>query len=281
VDRRVFLSGAIAILGVPVAVEAQRPAKPGRVAHLSGSSAAGTEPFIDAFRDGMRALGYVEPATLILDERHADGRLDRLAALAKELLQGKPDVMLASTTPGALAAKNATTTVPVVFVLVADPVGNGIVPSLARPGGNVTGITTIIAELTGKRLELLKEVVPGLTRVAVFVNTESANAPPQIKHAEEAARRLGIEVKPIVPIPSPGELEKAFEAATKAHASAAIRMIDPLVLMLRKETAALAAKHRLPVIYSSREDVEAGGLIAYGVNAPEQFARPPGSSPKC
>jgi putative ABC transport system substrate-binding protein len=243
---------------------------------MAFSSAVGTKPFIDAFRDRMRALGYVEPATLIRDERYADGHLDRLPALATELLHGRPDVMLASTTPGALAAKNATATVPVVFVLVADPVGNGIVPSLARPGGNVTGITTIIAELTGKRLELLKEVVPGLTRVAVFVNPESANAPPQIKSAEEAARRLGIEVKPIVPIRSPGELEKAFEAATKAYASAAIRMIDPLVLMLRKETAALVARHRLPVIYPAREDVEAGGLIAYGASAPEQFRQAAG-----
>jgi putative ABC transport system substrate-binding protein len=264
------------ILAVSVAVDAQRPAKPVRVAHLSGSSAAGTKPFIDAFRDGMRALGYAEPATLILDERYADGHLERLAALAEELLHAKPDVVLASTTPGALAAKNATTTVPVVFVLVADPVGNGIVSSLARPGRNVTGITTIIAELAGKRLELLKEVVPGLTRVAIFVNPESANAPPQIKSAEEAARRLGIEVKPIVPIRSRGELEPAFEAATKARASAAIRMIDPLVLMLRKETAALAARHRLPIIYPSREDVEAGGLISYGASAPEQFRQAAG-----
>ncbi len=266
----------VAVLAVSLAVEAQRPSKPVRVAHLSGSSAVGARPFIDTFRDGMRALGYVEPTTLILDERYADGHLDRLAPLARELLQGTPDVMLASTTPGALAAKNATATVPVVFVLVADPVGNGIVPSLARPGGNVTGITTIIAELAGKRLELLKEVVPGLTRVAIFVNTESANAPPQIKSAEEAARRLGIEVKPIVPIRDHGELGKAFDTATKARASAAIRMIDPLVLMLRKETASLAAKHRLPVIYPSREDVEAGGLIAYGASALEQFRQAAG-----
>ena len=238
------------ILAVSVAVDAQRPAKPVRVAHLSGSSAAGTKPFIDAFRDGMRALSYAEPATLILDERYADGHLERLAALAEELLHAKPDVVLASTTPGALAAKNATTTVPVVFVLVADPVGNGIVSSLARPGRNVTGITTIIAELAGKRLELLKEVVPGLTRVAIFVNPKSANAAPQMKSAEEAARRLGVEVKPIVPIRGRGELEPAFEAATKALSVARGR---------RGRRADLVRRERARAVSSGRRPGRQGG----------------------
>jgi len=155
-------------------------------------------------------------------------------------------------------------------------VGAGIVQSLARPGGNITGITNIVAELAGKRLELLKEMVPGASCIAVFVNPDSQNAPLQLRSAQAAAVRLGIELRPVLEIRKPADLEPAFAAAVRAHASAAIRMVDPLVFMLREPTAALAIKHHLPVIYPSREDVEAGGLVAYGTNVPEQYRQAAG-----
>ncbi len=262
---------ALAILAAPLAADAQQSGKVYRVGHLSGSGEVASKPFIDAFRERMRALGYVEGQNLVLDERYAEGKVDRLPSLAQELIHRNPDVLLVSTTPGNLATKAATSTIPIIMVLVADPVGAGIVPNLARPGGNITGITNIVAELAGKRLELLKEIVPTASRVAVLVNPKDQNAPLQMRSAEAAARRLGVELHPMLEVRSAGDLEKAFEAAVRARAAAALRMIDPLVFMLRKETAALAAKYRLPVIYPTREDVEAGGLIAYGTNVPEQY----------
>ena len=255
----------------PIAVAAPPAGKVNRVGHLSGSGEAASQSFVDAFREGMRALGYVDGKNLTIEGRYAEGKVDRLPSLAQELIQRNPDVLLVSTTPGNLAAKAATSTIPIVMVLVADPVGAGIVTNLARPGGNITGITNIVAELAGKRLEILKEIVPTASRVAVLVNPDNPNAPPQMRSAEAAARALGIKLGPVLAVRSPDDLEKAFQGAVQARAAAAIRMIDPLVFILRKQTAALEAKHRLPVIYPSREDVEAGGLVAYGANIPGQY----------
>jgi putative ABC transport system substrate-binding protein len=224
----------------------------------------------------MRALGYIEGQNWVLDERYAGANMERLASLAQTLIQRKPDVLLVSTTPGNVAAKAATSTIPIVMVLVADPVGAGIVPSLAHPGGNITGITNIQAELAAKRLEILKEIVPIAKRIAVIVNPDNPNAPPQMRSAEVAARKLGIVLGPVLEMRTPDDLEKAFEGAVRARADGAIRMIDALVFMLRKETASLAAKYRLPVIYPSREDVEAGGLVAYGTNIPAQYRQAAG-----
>ena len=265
----VVLVVAFAICGA--VAEAQQGAKIFRVGHLSGSGEAASKPLVDAFREGMRALGYVESRNFVLDQRYAEGNMERLPALAHELIHRNPDVLLVATTPGNLAAKAATATVPIVMVLVADPIGAGIVPSLARPGGNITGVTNIVAELAGKRLEILKEVLPTASRIAVFINPNSQNAPLQMQSAKTAAAGLGVELRPVLDIRSPPDLDKAFEAAVRAHATGVIRMIDPLVFMLRNETSALAVKHRLPIIYPSREDVEAGGLLGYGTNIPEQF----------
>jgi putative ABC transport system substrate-binding protein len=259
------------LLAAPLTTEAQRAGKAYRIGHLSGSGEAASKLLVDTFREGMRALGYVETQNWMLDQRYAEGKVERLPALVQELIQRKPDVLLVATTPGNLAAKAATATIPIVMVLVADPIGAGIVQNLARPGGNITGITNIVAELAGKRLEILREIIPTASRIAVMINPNSQNAPLQMHSAEAAARSLRVELRPVLEVRSPPDLETAFEAAVRAHAAAAIRMIDPLVFMLRKETAALAAKHRLPVIYPASEDVEAGGLIAYGTNIPEQF----------
>jgi putative tryptophan/tyrosine transport system substrate-binding protein len=271
-DRRTVV-GAVAgyLLAAPLAGLAQQFGKMYRIAHLSGSGQVASKAFINAFREGMAAIGYREGENIVLDERYAEGDVQRLPSLALELINSKPDVLLVSTTPGNLAAKAATSTIPIVMVLVADPVGAGVVTSLAKPGGNITGITNIVAELAGKRLEIVKEIIPGLSRVAVLVNPDSQNAPLQMRSAEDTARALGIELGPVIAVRSADDLEKAFESAARAHSRAAIRMIDPLVFMLRKETAALATKYRLPMIYPSSEDVEAGGLVAYGTNVPEQY----------
>ena len=261
----------VAVLPAPITATAQPAAKVFRVGHLSGTSEAAGKTFIVAFREGMRALGYIEGKNWVLDEQYAGANMERLASLAKILIQQKPDVLLVSTTPGNVAAKAATSTIPIVMVLVADPVGAGIVPSLAHPGGNVTGITNIQAELAAKRLEILKQIVPNASRIAVIVNMENPNAPPQMRSAEAAARVIGIDLGPVLDMRSPADLEKVFEGAVRARADGVIRMIDALVFMLRKETATLAAKHRLPVVYPSREDVEAGGLVAYGTSIPDQF----------
>ena len=252
--RRVVLAlGACAL--APGASIGQQQGKLRRIGHLSGSSKAANKVLMDAFREGMRAHGHVE----------------RLPSLIQELIQLKPDALLVATTPGNLAAKAATSTIPIVFVLVADPVGAGIVPSLARQGGNVTGVTNIVAELGVKRLELLKEIFPNASQIAIMVNPNDQNTPLQMRYAEEGARRLGIKLGPILEVRNPGDLEKAFEAASKANALAAVRMIDPLVFMLRKQTAALSVKYRLPMIFPSQEDVDDGGLLSYGANAPDQF----------
>jgi putative ABC transport system substrate-binding protein len=270
--RRILLGalGAGAALA-PFALAAQPAGKPNRIGHLSGSNAAANRVFLAAFREGMRALGHVEGKTWSLDERYADGKAERLAGLAKELIALKPDVLLVATTPANIAAKAATSTIPIVMVLVADPVGVGLVASLARPGGNITGITNIGAELTGKRLEILKELVPAARRVALLVNPDNPNTAPQVQVANAAARVLGIEIDPILPIRGAADLEPAFAAAARAGAAGALRTLDALMIILRRETIAMAAKYRLPVVYSLREDVEAGGLVSYGANIAEQY----------
>jgi putative ABC transport system substrate-binding protein len=274
--RQLLVAGCVLVLAPAPAPAQPSGARVTRIAHLSGSGASASKPFLDAFRDGLRTLGYAEPVNFTLEERYAEGRTDRLAALAQELVARRPDVMLVSTTPASLAAKAASSQVPMVVVLVADPVGTGIVQSLARPGGNITGITNIVAELAGKRLELLKELLPAARRIAVLVNPESQNAPLQLASAHAAAARLGIELRPVLDVRRAEDLAIAFEAAVRAKADAAIRMIDPLVFMLREQTAALSIKHRLAVVYPSREDVESGGLVAYGTNVPEQYRQAAG-----
>jgi putative ABC transport system substrate-binding protein len=271
VGRRLLAVLALAVCATPITLGAQAKDKIVRVGHLSGSGESASGDFVEAFKDGMRALGYAEGRNLRLEARYAEGRIERLPALAEELVRGAPDVLLVATTPANLAAKAATTTIPIVMVLVADPVGAGIVRSLPRPGGNITGVTNIVAELAGKRFEILKELVPGARRFAVLVNPESQNAPLQMQNAREAALKLGIELSPVLEVRDGADLEKAFGAAARARVAGAIRMIDPLVFMLRRETVALAARHRLPVIYPTGDDVEAGGLVAYGANVTEQY----------
>ena len=268
--RRALITALAAAAVAPSALWAQAPAKIYRIGHLSGSGAEASKAFMDAFRGGLRELGYTEQRHFVLEERYAGGKFERLPALAQELVAAKCDVWLVSTTPANIAAKAANSTIPHVMVLIADPVGAGVVSNLAHPGSNITGVTNIVSELAGKRLEILKEIVPAASRVAVFINPDSQNAPLQMNVAQDAARRLKIQLQ-THSITSPGDLNKAFEAAIKGGAQAAIRMVDALAFMLRADTAKLAVAHRLPVMHLFREDVEAGGLVAYGANVPEQY----------
>jgi len=262
---------ALAVLAAPLAAEAQRADKVYRVGYLEGSSGSAGAPFLAAFRQAMYELGYVEGRNLVLDARSAEGKFDRFPSLARELVRLNPDVLFVATTVGTRAAKAATTTIPIVFVRVGDPVGSGLVSDLARPAGNITGITTISAELTAKRLELLKEMVPTASRIAALVNPDAPIGPVQIRNAEAAARILGLQLHPVLAVRDSGDLQGAFEAAVRSGASAVLRMVDFTRSDLRVETAKLALKHRLPAMYPYREDVEAGGMMAYGPNVPSQY----------
>ena len=269
-DRRSFLA-TVGILVVPLAAYAQQPEKTYRVAYLAAAPRATNQALLARFREGMSELGYHEGRNLLLETRFADGKLQRLPMLAQELAQLKPDVVFVSTTPGSLAAKAATPTIPIVFVAVADPVGAGLVSSLARPNGNVTGITHLVAELTGKRLELLKEIVPSASRIAVLVNPDDPNATVQIQNAEAAARALGVQLQPVLTVRGASDLERAFEAISRSGVAAALRMVDPTTTVLRARTVELAVRHRVAMMFVFREDVEAGGLAAYGASLPAQY----------
>jgi putative tryptophan/tyrosine transport system substrate-binding protein len=270
IHRRTFVLGAGCLL-LASPLQAQVPVKLRRIGHVSTIDAQANKPLLDAFRQGMKERGLVEGRHYVLDEVYADGKFDRLPSLIQALLARKPDVLLASTTPGNLAVKAAKTNVPVVFVLVADPVGAGIVPSLARQKVSVTGVTNLVAELGGKRLQILQEIFPKAARFAVLVNPDDQNTPLQMRFAQEGAKALGIKLDPILEVRNGAEMEAAFDKAEKAGVVAAIRMIDPLVWLLRKQTVDWAVSHKLPIMFALREDVEAGGLISYGAGAPEQF----------
>ena len=271
--RRDFLGVlgcGVATIGLPCA-NAQQPGKVYRVGYLSGGTAASRVPLVASLKQGLRDLGYIEGTSLFFEARYAEGKFENLPALAQELLGYNLDVLLASTTPGALAAKNATSSVPIVIVGVADPIGSGLVQSLARPGGNITGTSNIGAELAGKRLQILAELIPSASRIAVMVNTDDPNWRAQMDSASEAAKNLGIKLDPVVPVRSPAELTSAVETAAAAKVDGAIRMIDPLVAGLAARTVKLAHEHRLPIVHPFREAVAAGGLISYGTNQPAYY----------
>jgi putative tryptophan/tyrosine transport system substrate-binding protein len=257
--------------GWPLVARAQQTVTTRRIGYLSGGTEPAQRPLLAAFRRGMQGLGYIEGPNYSIDDRYVEGKFERLPSLAQELLNGKPDVLLVQSTPANLAAKAATKTVPIVMVGVADPVGVGLIANLARPGGNITGITNIGAELAGKRLEILKEVVPTASKIAVLINPSDPIARSQMDSAKAAARHLGVVLEPVLEIRSADDLNSVFRAAVRARARAGLRMIDPLESALRKQTVALAAEHRLPIIFPFREAVEFGGLMSYGTNLPDQF----------
>ncbi len=270
--RRNLLKGIAAtwLCAVSSRVFAQAPK---RISILSAGTRASTRYLYSEFEAGLRDLGYQDGKNIAVDYRFAENNFKRLPELAKEILRHRPDVVLAQSTPTAVVAKSVITETPVVFVGVADPLGSGLVTNLARPDANITGITNISGELAGKRLEILKELLPRLSRVAVIINPEDPNAKKQMSNLEEAARTLRIQLSPLLSLRDKEGLSQIFVEAAKSRTEAAIRMVDPLNTSLRKDFVSLAAKHKLPVIYPWKEDAEAGGLIAYGTNLPSQFRR--------
>jgi putative tryptophan/tyrosine transport system substrate-binding protein len=269
--RREFIAALAGGAVWPTIGRPQKLSNTHQIGYLTGGTEAGDRDMLAAFIRGMGDLGYWEGQSFALTSRYADGKFDRLPSLVGELLALKPQVLFVSTTPASLAAKATTATVPIVIVGVADPVGVGIVQTLAKPGGNITGITNIVAELTGKRLALLKQVVPNAAKVAVLINPDDPNASFQMRNAEVAARDLKIELQPVLNIRGAGDLEAAFGAAARAKADAGLRMVDPLTNPLSKQTAELAMKYRIPIIYPFRISVENGGLISYGTDIVDQF----------
>jgi putative tryptophan/tyrosine transport system substrate-binding protein len=266
---------ALGLLSTLLAADGQEPAKEVRIGLLCGES-CDTSPY-QAFRQRLRDLGYREGQHTTIEERAAEGRVERLSGLAAELLGLRVDLMLtAGGTEAALAAKGATSTLPVVFVIAADPVGVGLVASFARPGGNLTGLASMNAELDAKRLELLKEAVPGITRVAVLANPVDPAAEAAWTAQEAAARALGVQLQRLE-VRGPNDFERAFGAAATGGAQALTMLASPRLFgtgsIWLARIAAFTAQTRLPAISHAREFAEAGGLMSYGVSIPDLFWR--------
>jgi putative ABC transport system substrate-binding protein len=266
----VLLSALLLTISLP-AVAQQRPKIPkiGELLFRSGPTlGAGRE----VFRRSLRELGYLEGKSIVYETRSADGKLDQFPALAEELVHLKVDVLVASSTTEALAFKDATRTIPIVFVVSSDPVSDGLVDSLARPGGNITGVTTIASVLAGKRLELLKETIPKLSRVAVLWNSRDPGSTQQWKESQLAGRDLGLQLHSME-VSRADKYESAFKEAAKAGSGALAQMAGSVASANRKQITDLAAKHRLPAIFERRDYVESGGLMSYGPDRAESYRR--------
>jgi len=247
---------------------AQQPKKVPRIGVLDSGSPSSTAAQRDAFRQGLRELGYIEGQTITVEHRYAEGVVE-FPNLATELVRLKVDVIVVPSTPGAQAAKNATTTIPIVFTGVGDPVGTGVVASLAHPGGNVTGLSNLTPELAGKQVEPLKEAFPKISHVAVLSETANTGNAPSLGEMKVAAEALQVTLQP-VEFRSPDDFEPAFSAIKREHASALIVLRSPVIRTHRTQIVELATKSRLPAMYPDRELVDAGGLMSYGPNPFEQ-----------
>jgi putative ABC transport system substrate-binding protein len=275
-DRRTFVGIlTIGLLAAPLAARAQQAGKVPRIGFLS-LNLAPNRHLHKAFRQGLRDLGYVEGGNIVIEHRDAGGKVEGLPALAAELVALKVDVIVTGGgTASALAAKQATTTIPIVFASAPDPVGDGLVASLARPGGNVTGLSNLNSELVGKCLEQLKQAVPGVGRVAVLWQPgfmDKRTDKDMLKAADVAARALRVRLQ-VVGARGPADIEGAFSEITRARADALTVLSSAMLFTERRRLVDLAAKNRLPVAYAQREFVEAGGLMAYGPNLADLFRR--------
>ena len=271
---RFICSIVLALIGLQVAAEAQQAAMTARIGYLAANLTVSPH-MNEAFRQGLRDHGYVDGRSVVTDYRSAEGKLERLPALAAELVALKVDVIVASDTPAAQAAKQATTTTPIVFAATGDPVTNGLVRSLARPGGNVTGLSLIAPELVGKRLEQLKRIAPGVRRVAVLWQPGGSGGRTEdeaLKEAEAAGRALGMRLQ-FVEARGPADFDRAFSDMTRARAGALTVIGSAMFANERRRLVELAARDRLPAVYGFREYVDAGGLMAYGPNVADLFRR--------
>jgi putative ABC transport system substrate-binding protein len=259
-------------LTAPLTAEAQQSKATARLGFLASSSVERDKGRVEAFQQGLQALGWVDGRNIIIEQRFANGQFDKLPALAAELVRQNPDVLVASGAPAAHALKNATRTIPVVMTNAADPVGTGLVASLARPGGNVTGLSDFNAGVVVKRLELLKELVPSATRVAVLVNPANPTNPLQLKLVLEAAPTLRVRPFP-VEIRRVDDIERAFAAIKKEPVDAVVILGDPLLGSQARRIVELTTTNRLPSTYGTREWTNLGGLMSYGPSFEELFRR--------
>src|SRR5215831_19531649 len=263
-----------ALFAAPLAAEAQQAGKMPRIGLLSLTSPSDRPPLLDAFRQSLRELGWVEGQNIVIDYRYAEGRVDRLPDLAAELVRLKVDLIIAMAgTQVATAAKNATETIPIVMIFVRDPVGTGLIKSLARPGGNVTGTSGSAGlEWAAKQLELLKEIVPKVRRVAILSNPDNAYHQFAIREVNVAARSLGVQLQ-LLEARGPNEFDGVFAAMTKERVGALLVLSDAIFNSHRTRLADLAARTRLPAAYGVRESVEAGGLMSYGPSFRDFYRR--------
>jgi putative tryptophan/tyrosine transport system substrate-binding protein len=264
----------ILLLGLTLAsvrpVEAQQPGKVPRIGVLRQSSAHVLWTQLEAFRQGLRDRGYLDGQNIVIEYRYAEGELDRLPSLANELVRINVDVIVVSSTPAVLAAKNATKEIPIVFHTIGDPVGSGLVANLARPGGNVTGLTMGGAELYGKRLELLKETIPKLSQAAILWNPTSTGIQQNVKETQAAAQVLKLQIQSLE-IRNPGDIELAFETAIRSKTGAILVTQSPPITTHPKRIIDIAVKRRLPVIYPQGQWPDMGGLMSYGANVEDSY----------
>lgn len=252
--------------------EAQQAKKIPRIGALMTGPPVTASPYVEAFRQGLQELGYIEGRNIVIEYHWAEGRAERFAELAADLVRGKVDLILAWGGTAHTVTKRATSTIPIVIVGAADPVGSGFVASLARPGGNITGLSNLARELNQKLLELLKEIVPGLSRVAVLRNSDNPVSLLQLRDAEDAGQLLSVKLQ-VLEVSDPAKLEGAFSAMKRERAEAFIVLADPLFLSERTRLADLAVKGRLPGAFNVRQYAEAGGLISYGASLADMFRR--------
>ena len=278
VGRKKMLVRAIACIGVALAVlvatlasEAQQSAKTHRIGLLIGSSERFVAPYIEIFRQALRALGYLEGGNIVIEYRYADGKYDRLPGLAADLVRLKVDIVVTEGTPPTQAAIQATTTIPIVMTVTGDPVASGLVANLARPGGNVTGASFLIPELAAKRLQLLGELIPTLSRVTVVWNPSNAVHGPTVQAVEAAAKSLGIGLEH-VKIQAPADVADALLTIGR-HRHSVLVLEDAMINVCSTQIADVAMKHRVPTIFGLTTFAEAGGLMAYGPNRPELWRR--------
>jgi putative ABC transport system substrate-binding protein len=258
------------LLAAPLAAEGQQARKVPVIGYLIERS--GPTAFDEAFRLGLRELGYSEGRNVVVEYRWADGKAERLPALAAELVRLKVDIIVTSGTPGGLAAKNATSTIPIVLASGGDFVADGLVASFSRPGANITGLSVFARELSGKRLEILKEAIPGMTRVAAAFNTLNPGTRSLFKETEAAATKLGLKALPLY-IHFPDGVERAFAEAVRLRASAVVIISDGATIVHRAQLGSAALQHHLPTIFANKTYLEGGGLMSYGPDIIEVWRR--------
>jgi ABC-type uncharacterized transport system substrate-binding protein len=265
---------AVGLFLVPLAAEAQKAVSIPRIGFLSPSSLSEprTTRNLQAFRQGLRELGYVEGQNIAIELRWAEGKYDRLPGLAAELVRLQVNVIVTYSEQAIRAAKQATERIPIVMAAVADPVAIGFAASLARPGGNITGVSNMRLDLLGTQLELLKEVVPKVSRVAILGNAAISDNTLAVRHAQDAARALGVRLQPLL-VRGPSEIDSAFAAMTTEGAGALIVLVDTMLLDRQTRIADLAVQWRLPMIFSQTDQADAGGLMAYGPRVSDGFRR--------